>query len=348
MSTNNPSPPPSPRHRRTAIWLGLLVSGGILGWLALNLDWEAFLREFRRVRIVPIAAVALLTYLSLWIRALRWRHLLPSHAKLSRRRIFDATAVGFTANLVLPLRAGEIVRPWILSRWQPVGFATGFASVVVERVFDAFALIGLLGLSLTRIEQTPPFVHSGAAVLSGAAFAILLLMLYAYFHSAGIMRMTEWLLNATVAKARPALAKKLLRMAREFIEGLRGISNFKELALVLFWSIVLWLEISLLYHTGLLAFGIPEPNPWIGLTLNVMIALAVAAPGAPGFIGTFQLGCVVALGIYGYTREFALAYSVVLHVTEVLPTVLLGLFILHRRGLAFRDIRKHAGTNASP
>jgi len=339
----NPAAPLRPR--RAALWLGLLVSGGILAWLALNLDWPAFLREFRRVRIAPILLVVLLTYLSLWIRAIRWRHLLPSHAELSRRRLFDATAVGFTANLVLPLRAGEIVRPWVLARWQPVGFATGFASIVVERVFDAFVLIGLLGLSLSRIEEIPPFVRSGAMVLAAVALVILALMIYAYFHSDGIVRLAKWFLDATVGRAKPAFAEKLLAMTREFTEGLRGISSFRELALVLFWSLVLWLEISLIYHVGLLAFGVAEPDPWIGLTVNVMIAVAIAAPGAPGFLGTFQIGCIVALAIYGYTREFALAYSVVLHAAEVVPTVLLGLVILHRRGLAFRDIQARAHVN---
>ncbi len=334
--------PTSPRHHRTAVWLGLLVSGGILAWLALHLDWPAFLREFRRVRIVPILIIVALIYLSLWIRAVRWRHLLPSHANISRRRLFDATAVGFTANLILPLRAGEIVRPWFLSRGQPLGFATGFASIVVERVFDAFVLMVLLGLSISRIEETPPFVRSGAIALAAVALSILALMIYAYFHSGRIVRLAEWFLDATVARVKPSLAKKLLRMAHEFTEGLRGISNIKELALVLFWSVVLWLEISLLYHVGLLAFGVADPDPWIGVTVNVMIAVAIAAPGAPGFLGTFQLGCVVALALFGYSREFGLAYSVVLHATEVIPTVLLGLVILHRRGLALRDLRRQA------
>ena len=273
-----PTPSAPPRSHRAAVWLGLAVSAGILAWLALHLDWPAFLREFRKVRVVPVVGVVFLLYLSYWIRALRWRHLLPGHTVLSRRRLFDATVVGFTANLVLPLRAGEIVRPWILARWQPVRFATGFASVVVERIFDSFVLVALLGLSISRLPETPPWVRSGAIVLASMAFAILVLMVYAYFHSGHIVSLAEWFLGATVAKIKPALAGKLLHMAREFTEGLRGISNAKELALVLFWSVVLWLEMSLLYQVGLLAFGVGTSDLWIGAATATAIITLTATP----------------------------------------------------------------------
>ena len=76
-----------------------------------------------------------------------------------------------------------------------------------------------------------------------------------------------------------------------------------------------------------------------------MASLAVAAPGAPGFLGTFQLGCVVALTMFGFSEEFAVAYSVVLHSLQVNSVVLAGFLILHRRGLHLGDIQKKAMEN---
>ena len=53
------------------------------------------------------------------------------------------------------------------------------------------------------------------------------------------------------------------------------------------------------YQVALWMFG-EFPSFWVGTMINVMLALAVAAPSAPGFIGTYQFGCVVALTyIYG-------------------------------------------------
>jgi hypothetical protein len=75
------------------------------------------------------------------------------------------------------------------------------------------------------------------------------------------------------------------------------------------------------------------------MLLNLMIALAVAAPSAPGFIGTFQAGCLVALTVIsGYSREFAMAYSVVTHVLQMTLVLGAGFVVLHLRGLRLAQL----------
>ncbi len=324
-----------------AVWLGILVSAVIVGYLAFNLDWDTLGREFQRVNLLYVPLLLLILLLTLWIRALRWRHLLPSDAKLSRLRLFEATTVGFMASFILPLRAGEFVRPWVLSRWQPVTFSTAFASIVTERVFDALSLIALLGLLLGQHDEMPAFVSTGANILAAIALGVLALMVYTYFCADQASRFAKRIVTGLLGRRFPKLTDKLLGMLDGFLDGLRAISSFKELALVIFWSITLWLGYVLLYQCGLWAFDI-YPTWWIGVALCVMIALAVAAPGAPGFIGTFQLGCIVGLGLYGLSEEFAVAYSVVQHALQVITTVLLGLIILHKRGLHLADLKEHS------
>jgi len=327
--------------RHLAVWGGILVSTVILGYLAINLDWATLGREFQRVKLLYVPALLLILLVTFWIRALRWRHLLPTEAKLSRLRLFEATVVGFTASFILPLRAGEFVRPWVLSRWQPVGFSTAFASIVTERVFDALSLISLLGLLLGQHDKMPAFVATGANILAVVALGILAIMVYTYCCADQTSRFAKRIVSSILGRRFPKLTTKLLGMLDGFLDGLRAISSFKELAFVIFWSFTLWLGHVLLYQCGLWAFGI-HPSWWIGVALCVMIALAVAAPGAPGFIGTFQLGCIVALGLYGLSEEFAVAYSVVQHALQVVATVLLGLAILHKRGLHLADLKQHS------
>ena len=139
----------------------------------------------------------------------------------------------------------------------------------------------------------------------------------------------------------PALAQKLVDMAEGFLEGLRGISSAKDLAWSIFWSLGLWALLVVLYQVGLWAFGL-DASLWVGVTICVMIALAVAAPGAPGFVGTFQLGCVVALALFGYSEELGVAYSIVLHALQVITVVIYGFVILNRRGMQRRDMQKDA------
>lgn len=316
-----------------------LFSAAILVALGLRINWSALLSELDRLNWAYVPLMILITLATFWVRALRWRHLLPKHSHISRTVLLEATLVGFTATFVLPLRVGEVIRPWVLSRWQPVRFSAGLASVVVERAFDALTLLILLGVTITQLESVPPLVSAGAKVVAALAIVILAAVVSAYLGASQLVRLGERTITAVVGKKWPALAEKLVAMVEDFLTGLRGISSAKDLAWSIFWSAVLWCLLVILYQVGLSSFGV-DATIWTGATLCVMIALAIAAPGAPGFVGTFQLGCVVALALFGYPEEFGVAYSIVLHALQVVTVVTCGLMILHRRGSSLTDIRE--------
>ena len=50
--------------------------------------------------------------------------------------------------------------------------------------------------------------------------------------------------------------------------------------------------------------------------MTAIVAIAVSVPSAPGYIGAFQLGCVLGLAIFGIPESEAIAYSIVLHLTQ--------------------------------
>jgi len=331
------------RGRRIAVFLSIVISVAILIALGLRLDWKILVTEFGKVKWIYVPLLIGITLLTFWIRAIRWRHLIPSGENVSRISLFEATMVGFTATFVLPLRVGEIVRPWVLSRWQPVKFSVGLASVVIERAFDALTLIGLLGVTISQFESVPPLVSAGAKVMAILAAAVLVVMIAAYLGSSQLIRLGERMIVAMLGKKFPILAKNLVDMVEDFLVGLRGISSARDLIWSVLWSMTLWALLVALYQVGLWTFGV-TPSWWVGAAVCVMIALAVAAPGAPGFVGTFQLGCVVGLTIFGHTEELAVAYSIVLHALQMITVVVLGFIILNRRGLHIADVAKDASS----
>ncbi len=335
--------PTKTKGRRIAIIVSALLSIAILIVLGLRLDWSVLLTELGKLNWAYVPVLILITLATFWVRALRWRHLLPNcdGDGVSRVSLFEATLVGTTATFILPLRVGEVIRPWVLSRWQPVKFSAGFASVVVERVFDALALLMLLGVALIQLESVPPMVATGAKVIAALAIVILMVMVTAYVGSAYLIRVSERMISAIFGKRFPDLAERLVAMVEDFLCGLRGVSSVKDLLWSIFWLAVLWGLLGALYQIGLLSFGVEAPI-WVGVTLCVMIALAVAAPGAPGFVGTFQLGCVVALALFDYPEEFGVAYSIVLHALQAVTVVICGFVILHRRGLSLSDVSRQA------
>jgi hypothetical protein len=72
-----------------------------------------------------------------------------------------------------------------------------------------------------------------------------------------------------------------------------------------------------------------------------MIAFAVAAPSAPGFIGTFQAGCLIALtSVFGMTKSFAIAYSIFAHVLQAAFIIILGFLFMGQRGFGLKELTR--------
>ena len=82
---------------------------------------------------------------NLAIRSLRWQYLLDPLGGAAFANAFRATAIGFAASAVLPARAGEVIRPYFLSRHGAARAATGaFATIILERLLDVVTVLMLL------------------------------------------------------------------------------------------------------------------------------------------------------------------------------------------------------------
>ncbi len=331
----------APEHRqRLAVGISLAVSIGILVYLFAKLDWAEVGRQMNQVNLWYLPLLFIGFVLMLVMRALRWRLLLPRGRQLAFRDLLDATIIGFFASTVLPLRAGEIIRPWILSRWQPVSFSASLASILIERLCDATCLLGLMMLCLNQMEEVPALVLMAGQALGFLTGVLIVIVILSYILPAHMERLFHGLCQRTVGLVAPRAADKANVMITEYFIGVRVIASAGQLLQVAGWSIAMWLLIAVWYQMLLWAFGM-FPSFWVGMMLNVIISLAVAAPSAPGFVGTFQAGCIIALStIYGYSKEFAMAYSVIAHVLQMVLIVAAGLLVLNRRGLSIRQMRQ--------
>lgn len=325
---------------RWGLALSLLVSLAIVAYLALQLQWGEFWSQLKRMHPGYLPPLILILLASMWIRAMRWRLLLPTERKLSVLKLTEATVVGFLASFVLPLRAGELVRPWALSRVQPVPFSTALASIVTERFFDALTLLSLLVACALHVPNIPGYVLAGARTVGLLVLVLLILLVVCYLRPALVSRLLRAFATRVFGRRAPRLAERVVVLGDEFVQGLRALSSPLQLAAVLGWSFALWLLVAGWYQLALWSFG-ERPSLWVGMTVNVMVALAVAAPSAPGFIGTFQAGCLLALSvIFAYSQEFAIAYSVITHVLQTALVLGAGFAVLQAWGLRLSSLRR--------
>jgi hypothetical protein len=237
------------------------------------------------------------------------------------------------ANVLLPLRAGELIRPVLLGRRASVPISAAFASVVLERLLDLLLLFCLL-LALGIVVPVPVAMRRASYLILAALTAAVTIIMIVLWHR-----------ERAVASARRAFGRLprnagsvLGDVLDNFLAGAAGISDARTILVVLAYSLAVWCVIAVTYACALIALDIKVPLAAASVSLTVVVAAFVSLPQAPGYIGTWQAGCVAALGFYGVSREEAIGYSLVTHVVQVVVVVGLGAVCIVADKIGLRDL----------
>ena len=197
----SPSSPLRSARGRWVVAAGIVVTLALLAWALHDVDARAFVDHLRRADPAAMLGAVVLATLTFPLRTARWRLILrdADGRGLPALPLWHATAIGFMANNLLPVRAGEFARAYAARRRLPVRFTTALASIGVERALDGITLVGLLTLSLVA----PSFPRR--ATIGGTSLAGLALLRTRHHHGS----MTSGRPLATLLSAAPTLGQLL-------------------------------------------------------------------------------------------------------------------------------------------
>lgn len=324
--------------------LGLAIAAVLIWWLLRHEDPAEVWSHVRDANFGLLALAVAITTAVFPLRAVRWRYFLaPAQVDSPFRSRFAAVCVGFMANNLLPVRAGELARAYAYSRLEPVSTATALATLVVERFLDGVAILLLLVVALTNPDfpsgALPGELVNGIRWVSLVLAAILLLSLVLLVFPERSLRATARVAHALLPTR---IAGGVLTITKHIVAGLASMRGWRLLLPAFAWSLAVWVMQSLSFWVGFLAFGIDLPFAAALLT-NATVALAVAVPSAPGFVGTFHAGAKLALtDIYGVAAASAIGFAFGWHLGGFIPITLMGLWYARRIGLTMRDLRGSA------
>jgi len=325
---------------RLVVSLGL---SAVFLWIAVRgVSWEETSAALRAARVVYLPPIFLIAVLSLYFRALRWGVLLHPLGEFPRRSLFSATAMGFAANMLLPLRAGEVVRPWLLAKKERLPLAPVIATVAVERLFDMATLLLFFGVATLTLPLPPEWKHYGWVFLG--TFVVFLCVLVALQTSP---QRTVRVLEGLLAPLPERLSAPLIRAIEQFARGLTSLQSAAAVAMAVGYSLAVWMTLAVTFGLGLKALDLPVPFVRGSLSMTTFVAIAVSIPGGPGFIGMFQVGCEVGLGVYGVGKSLAFSYSVLVHVLQFASNVVLGLYFFLRENVSLKEIGAEAAAGSS-
>lgn len=326
--------------------LGIAVSATCL-WLATRgTDWRQVRAVLAGAHPGWVAAGLIAAGTTLVIRAQRWVRLLRPVADVRLEPALSATAIGFASGVVLPLRLGELVRPALLGRRTGIGLGAALASVVVERLLDVLVVV-LCFLALSVVYPLPAGMRAGARGLAAAVLGGFAILVVALRHRARAERGLDALLRPLPER----LGAPLRRAAGGLLDGCRALDDARTLGVVCAFSGYLWAVTALVYLCAIRALDLPVPPLSGALASVVIVAAFVFLPQAPGLIGTWQAGCVVALGLFGVGQESAVGYSFLTWLTAMTAQVGLGGLFLARERVSLRELLarpSHVSGSAPP
>ena len=314
--------------------ISLLVSGGFLYLAFRNVQLAELGTALGRVNGGWLLVSIGVSLLIMVFRAWRWQLELRPLEHVPVGRLWVITAVAYMAINLLPVRLGEIVRPWLLSRRSNVSFSNVVGNIVVEKTVDSIVLVFYILIGLLTVENLPLWVRRGA--MFPAVVAAILVTLVMLFWWRGETFIDRWVLHMLPQRFGSNLKKVLASM----VEGMRVIPNPGLLLAVFLVSLILWFLPILSSYIMILAFDLPVPFS-AALVVFIFVGFGTALPNfLPGMIGPYQYACQLALGLFGVSDVEGLAYGLVLNAVQFLTLVAQGLFALPIAGVSFAEIRR--------
>lgn len=315
---------------------GLAVVAALFWWLFRDEDPAEVWSHIRGADFGLLLLAVAVTTATFPVRAIRWRYLLePVQDAAPFRSRFAAVCIGFMTNNLLP-RVGEFARAYAYGKQEPITATTAFATLVVERLLDAIAILFLLLLALAGFpgEELPPELATGirlVCLLLGAIVLGALLLLGAPGRSTGAAR---WFGRRFLPER---LADGFVNLIEGFARGLEALRGWRLILPALAWSLVVWTLQSLSFWIGFIAFDIRLGFD-AALFTNASVAFASLVP-TPGFFGTFHAASRIALSdIYGVAEAPALGFAFGWHLGSFLPITLMGLWYARSLGVSLRDM----------
>jgi uncharacterized protein (TIRG00374 family) len=296
-----------------------------------------------QIKLPWVFLAILILIFEFWLRAWRWSIILrPANISIPIPKLFAAQVIGVTCNTLLPLRAGEIAKPLVASKYTQAPFVKLIATTIMERVYDIMGMVSIMVLMLALARpNTSNEVHAELVYnlqFYGGLFGLFAaICMVVFFVLVSGKKTTHSLFEKIVSIAPKPIREKLLEFFDIFVEGLASSTDktsFWKAGLLSLW---MWCNGAIAIYALFIAFGMNLPFG-AACFVSVAIALTVALPQAPGFAGVFHVAMEKTMILWGQQEGSAEGFAIVFWAVSFLPITVIGLTTLWREGFSLKKI----------
>lgn len=339
------------------LWLIPSVAVYFVAVWARTWRWDYMLRPLKRISVRRLFPVVVIGYMGNNIYPFRAGELLRSYVLYRREdvavsaslatvvveRVFDGLVMLIFVFIALPLAPD--LPDWI----RTVVIIASAAFFVALLVFFAVSAVP------SRAYRTADWLSRIALVVMLPIAGVLLGLTATLFSLAGALPGKPGAVFGRVGSraaqlrgatrrpdALPRAQAPILGFTERFLTGLESLRSFRNVMMIFFTSVLIWLLETLKYWFVMQAFPF-EVSFFALMLMNGVVNLATTLPSAPGYVGTFDLpGIKVLNELYQVPAGQATAYTLVLHAALWLPITLLGAYYMLREGMRWTDFDRAA------
>ena len=327
--------------RRWLPWMGALLGLAALVWVLRGFDFNRFQSvlagaDLRLVALVPLSILA-----EQLVRAWKWRQLLHPLRSVGVLHLFGAIMAGYLLAILVPLGFGTVARAWLVARREDLKLASVLATVAIDRLTDGIVFACLVPIALFSVVFNDPTGNIHAGLVWGGAgsfllFVALLLALWAYRRGA---LDPEGRIATLIDRLPQRWARVLRRLLTAFAQGIT-------------WPREVWRGMGIVLASVAIKLIAVTALLWAGWAIGVMLAPAqylfvmvflgflMILGHFLRFIGSFVIGGVFALGLFGVGAEQALAMVLLVEASSLLSVAVIGAITLWTQGVALAAVTR--------
>ncbi|MGB7623388.1 MAG: lysylphosphatidylglycerol synthase transmembrane domain-containing protein [Terriglobia bacterium] len=308
-----------------------LALAGLI-WVFHDIHAETLFQNMSSIRWGWVALAILFDILNYVAQGWRWKLLLNPVGHTTVLRSTQAIYAGLFTNEVLPMRFGELVRAYLVSRWLPVPMASVVPSMMVERWLDGVWMALAIGLTTILVPLPKDLLDAGDVL------GVIVLAATALFVFVVLRRPRAAPSPSNAQRKPPGLWRRVGSVVTSLAGGIQAIGLSRPFYLATIISLLMLALQALSFWLVMWAYGLRLPW-WIGAVIFLIVHLGTALPNAPANVGTYQFFTVVGLTLFGVDKTLATGFSVVVFILLTVPLWILGFFALSQSGMTLRTIR---------
>lgn len=307
------------KWRPVQIILGIVITLATLYFALKGVNLSEVWRVVRSANLWFVILAILGIFVQNILKTIRWKIILHNpNEHANWWMIFSALMVGQLLNFVIPARAGDISRGYLVGS-DGLGKSYTYGTIVFEKIVDLLIYVFYVGILLISMPL-PGWISQSFTITGTVTIVLVVITVLFSDHQGRLINFIEKLTRWVPERIHTWVFDKIRAVAASF----NVVQDRKRLFQVMLLGLVIWGLTVPIHQLTLMALDLDLPLT-ASLMVWIVLQVGISLPAAPGRFGVFEYSCMLALSLFGVSEVQGVGFGFLLHGVVLAATIILGL-----------------------